>query len=189
MNEPAIRKAAALAGKTLVLRDATPDDAAFILGLRTDAEKSAHLSPVSGRLDDQRAWLARYAQGTGQAYFIIEDRQGAPLGTVRLYDARGTSFCWGSWILSAAAPAAAAIESALMVYAYAIDELGFVAAHFQVHRANERVRAFHERFGAVRVAEDDVEFHYTLSADAIAASRKRYARYLPSPLALEPLPA
>ena len=187
MSPPSIRKASRLVGKALALRDATSDDAAFILGLRTDADKSAHLSPVSGRLDDQRAWLDRYAGGTGQAYFIIEDKQGTPLGTVRLYDARDTSFCWGSWILGAAAPAAAAIESALMVYAYAIDELGFATAHFQVHRANERVRAFHERFGAVRIAEDDVECHYTLSTDSIAASRKRYARYLPSPLAVEPL--
>ena len=187
MSPPSIRKASRLVGKTLALRDAGPDDAAFILGLRTDAGKSAHLSPVSGRLDDQRAWLDRYAGSTGQAYFIIEDKQGTPLGTVRLYDARDTSFCWGSWILGAAAPAAAAIESALMVYAYAIDELGFDTAHFQVHRANERVWAFHERFGAVRVAENDVEYHYTLSADSIAASRKRYARYLSSPLAVEPL--
>jgi len=187
VSQPAIRKAASLLGKTLRLRDANTDDASFILALRTDTHKSLHLSPVSGRIDDQRAWLQRYAEGDGQAYFVIEDRQGLPLGTVRLYDARAESFCWGSWILRAEAPAAAAIESALMVYAYAIDVLGFDSAHFQVHRANERVWAFHERFGAVRTAEDAVEYHYTLSADAIAASRKRYGRYLPSALAVEPL--
>jgi len=187
VNAPTIRRAALLRGKTLQFRDASVVDAEFILGLRTDAEKSRHLSTVSGRLEDQRDWLRRYADGSGQAYFVIEDAQGSPLGTVRLYDARGDSFCWGSWILVDAAPAPAAIESALMVYAYAIDTLGFRAAHFQVNRGNERVRAFHERFGAVCTAEDELEVHYTLSAEAIAASRKRYARYLPSSLAVEPL--
>lgn len=184
MSGPQIRKAALLRGRTIRFRDATVEDAGFILGLRTDAEKSRHLSSVSGRLDDQRDWLRRYAEGSGQAYFIIEDAEGGPLGTVRLYDAQGDSFCWGSWILAGDAPAAA-IESALLVYAYAIDVLGFRAAHFQVNRGNERVWAFHERFGAVRVAEDELEYRYTLSLDAIAASRKRYGRYLPLSPAVE----
>ena len=187
MSAPVIRRAALISGKTLQFRDASVADAEFILALRTDADKSRHLSTVSGRLEDQRDWLRGYANGSGQAYFIIEDAQGKPLGTVRLYDAQDDSFCWGSWILADAAPAPAAIESALIVYAYAIDVLGFRAAHFQVNRGNERVRAFHERFGAVCVAEDDLECRYTLSADAIAASRKRYARYLPSSLAVEAL--
>lgn len=187
MKPPVIRPAAVLRGKTLRFRDASGKDAEFILGLRTDVNKSRHLSQVSGQLEEQRDWLRRYAGNTGQAYFIIEDAQANPLGTVRLYDAQGESFCWGSWILVDAAPAHAAVESALMVYAYAIDTLGFSAAHFQVNLGNTRVRAFHERFGAVCVAEDALECHYRLSPDAIAASRKRYARYLPSSLAVETL--
>jgi len=188
MNFPIIRKAALLQGKTLRLRDAAVEDASFILGLRTDSQKSRHLSAVSGALADQQAWLRGYAASEGQAYFVIEDLQGMPLGTVRLYDAQATSFCWGSWILVDAAPASAAIEAALMVYAYAVDVLGFASAHFQVHRANERVCAFHERFGAVVTAQDDVENHYVLSSEAIQASRKRYTRYLPAAIAVVPHP-
>lgn len=183
MSHPSIRRAARLRGRTLVLRDAGVDDAAFILALRTDAEKSRYLSRVTGEVQSQIDWLRAYRQGGGQAYFIIEDEAGQALGTVRLYDEQGCSFCWGSWILSAQAPSHAAIESALMVYAYAIDVLGFSSAHFQVSQGNERVWRFHERFGAVRVGadteQDDGQFHYVISAAAIQASRQRYQRYLP----------
>lgn len=182
MTAPRLGKARRVQGKTLVFRDAAVDDAEFILGLRTDELKSRHLSRTSGALADQQAWLAGYAQRDGEAYFVIESLAGEKLGTVRLYDAQGDSFCWGSWILSDAAPSSAAIESALMVYAYALDTLGFTNAHFQVNLANERVCAFHERFGAQRVSQDDVEIEYTLANAAIREAMKRYARFLPDPL-------
>lgn len=50
------------------------------------------------------------------------------------------------------------MESALTVYAYAVDHLGFTAAHFDVRRGNERVWKFHERFGAVRVDENEEDY-------------------------------
>lgn len=97
-----------MVGKGLSFRNATVDDAAFILTPRTDAEKSRYLSAVSGRLAEQRSWLERYARSDDQAYFIIE-YQDRPLGTVRLYEPRGESFCWGSWILQSGSPSQAAM--------------------------------------------------------------------------------
>jgi len=176
-TQPQLRKATQVQGEILRFRDAKVNDAAFILSLRRDAEKSRYLSVVSGELSEQQAWLQRYAQLEDQAYFIIEF-QGEPIGTVRLYDPQGDSFCWGSWILKTGAPSHAAIESALMVYAYALDHLGFTSAHFDVRKGNERVWKFHERFGARRVAETELDFLYQLDHEAIAASRERYRRIL-----------
>ena len=174
-------KAARVVGKTLNFRNAMVDDAAFILSLRTDAEKSRYLSAVSGELAEQAAWLERYDHADDQAYFIIEYK-GTPIGTVRLYDPRGESFCWCSWILHSSRPSQAAMESALMVYAYAVDHLGFKAAHFEVRKGNERVWQFHERFGAVRTSETELDYNYKLEASAIAVSRNRYRRFLEGPL-------
>lgn len=176
---PRLQRAARVVGKTLVLRDAVPADAGFIVALRTDPVKGAHLSATPADLGRQRAWLEGYQRRDDEAYFIIESRDGRALGTVRLYAPRGDAFCWGSWILAAEAPAAAAIESALMVYAYALDHLGFASAYFEVQIANERVWAFHERFGAVRTGSHGDALHYTLAGDAIRASMQRYRRYLP----------
>lgn len=180
MSAPALirlRKAARVVGKTLNFRNATVDDAAFILSLRTDAGKARYLSAVSGELAKQEAWLERYAHADDQAYFIIEN-QGTPIGTVRLYDPQGESFSWGSWILHSSRPSQAAMESALMVFAYAADHLEFKAAHFEVRKGNERVWQFHERFGAVRTSETELDYHYKIEAAAIAASRSRYRRFL-----------
>jgi RimJ/RimL family protein N-acetyltransferase len=179
-------KAHRITGRHLVLRDAQVRDAGFILGLRTDAAKAQHLSATSPALTAQRDWLQRYVTGQDpdQAYFIIEDRAGLALGTVRLYDPHGSSFCWGSWIIVDGAPAGHAIESALMVYHYALG-LGFTAAHFDVRQANQSVWRFHERFGAVRVGETELDYLYTIDEAAIRAALDRYARYLPEGIRVE----
>lgn len=174
---PAIRKASVVEGDTLVFRNATVADAEFILSLRTDTEKSRYLSATANDLGAQREWLEKYNSSDGQAYFIIQ-YQGRDIGTVRLYDAKGDSFCWGSWILTNDRPRHAAMESSLMVYAYACDHLGFRACHFDVRKGNDRVVAFHHRFGAECVSESDQDFFFVLSGDAIRSARVQYAEFL-----------
>lgn len=165
-------------GHKLSFRDAAPADAAFILELRTDPVKSRHLSATSSDLAKQAAWLEAYARDDSQVYFIMEDAQGEPVGTVRLYDPRGDSFCWGSWIIKEGMPGNYAIESALMVYRYALS-LGFSRAHFEVRKDNVSVWRFHERFGAVRTGSTDDNYLFEISAAAIGESLKKYGRFLP----------
>ncbi len=176
---PAIRKASKVVGDTIAFRNANVSDAEFILSLRTDAEKSRYLSATLNDLDAQRQWLERYAASEGQAYFIIE-HEDQPIGTVRLYDAKGDSFCWGSWILANSRPRQAAMESALMVYAYAVDHLGFTACHFDVRKGNERVISFHRRFGAECYSETDEDYLFALDGDAIRRARQQYTEFLAS---------
>lgn len=179
-----LRKAASVMGKTLNFRNVQIHDAGFILSLRIDTEKSKYLSSVSGDLDEQRAWLERYSKDDSQAYFIIE-YQGEAIGTIRLYDPQGSSFCWVSWILINSRPNHAAMESALMVYASALDHLGFTSAHFDVRKGNERIWQFHERFGAVRVGESEEDYFYRLDHTAIDKSRQRYRRFLEDSVKVE----
>ena len=172
-------------GKTLILRNAEVADAEFILSLRSDSKKSRYLSQTSSEFSQQVAWLNNYTGKTDQAYFIIETKQSVPLGAVRLYDAKSNSFCWGSWILKDGAPQSAAIESALMVYSYAIDHLGFQSAHFDVRMGNENVWRFHERFGAVRVDEKGIDYLYQIDLEKILAARLKYKKYLPENVTIE----
>lgn len=178
-------KPAKVVGKSLTFRDARCEDAKFILELRTDPSKGRHLSATSSELSAQVSWLERYVADPSQIYFIIEDQNGERVGTVRLYDQQGSSFCWGSWILKAGVPSGYAIESALMVYAFA-RSLGFTAAHFDVRKGNESVWHFHERMGAVRTGETEQDIFYSIDAAAIEATTKRYRRYLPNPIQITP---
>jgi RimJ/RimL family protein N-acetyltransferase len=185
VNKIHIQKAKRVTGKTLVLRDANIGDASFIVAMRTDSRKAKFLSSTSPEINQQIAWLEAYANKTDQAYFIIENRLGEALGLVRIYDARGDSFCWGSWILNDGAPQNAAIESALMVYSYAIDQLGFKNAHFDVRKKNISVWRFHERFGARRTDETELDFFYQIDSERIFIARQRYKKFLPDPLVIE----
>lgn len=166
-------------GNKLSFRDATEADAEFILSLRTDEKKSRFLTETDEDIAKQRIWLQKYATDNSQAYFIIYDSTNSKIGTVRLYDIQGDSFCWGSWILADSAPSYAAIESALIVYKYAIS-LGFSRAHFDVRKGNSSVYKFHERFGAKRVLEDQKNFFYEIDKSAIEASLIKYSKYLPA---------
>jgi hypothetical protein len=177
-----IRQVDRVWGKSIVLRNVQVEDAEFILSLRLDPQKGSYLSPVEADVEKQREWIRTYLRSKGQAYFLICDLAMRPLGTVRIYDAIGESFSWGSWILKKGAPPSAAIESAVLVYWLATKYWNFVASHFQVRRDNASVLAFHEKFGAERVTQttEEAEIHLRIGQAQIERSLNRYARYLPS---------
>ncbi len=166
-------------GKNVIFRNANVDDAEFILNLRTDPIKGKYLSSTSTDLNLQIAWLEKYAMDDTQIYFIIENKSGERFGTVRIYDKREDSFCWGSWILRDGRPSGFAIESALMVYSFALA-LGFKNSHFDVRKNNESVWRFHERFGAIRVGENNEDYFYRISYSNIKKSIENYKKYLPN---------
>lgn len=185
MTSPEWKRPRRITGKTLRFRNAKMQDSRFILNLRTHDVKSRYMSPTPNDLDAQQDYLRRYALGNDGIYFIVESLDGEPLGTVRMYDAQGDSFSWGSWIMKDGAPAAAAVESALIVYSFAVDHLGFSRTHCLVRRDNVRVWKFHERFGAQRVAEVDDQYEYHVSPTVIRLSLRRYGRFLPEPITVE----
>ncbi len=159
-------------GPRLWLREAIAGDAIFILGLRLDPSKNQFLSAVESDIDAQAQWIRSASNDPAQLYFIIEvDKQ--PVGTVRLYDQRCESFCWGSWILDQRSPKSSAVESTLMVYSLGLS-LGFNAAHFDVRKGNTKVWRYHERLGAKRVSEDEANFYYVMHEDEIRSVLTHY---------------
>lgn len=174
---------AGLRGRTIGLRLATPQDAGFLYALRKDEERTRHLSAIGADVEAQRQWLERYQarESAGEEfYFIICDPSGEPVGALRIYDYRGDSFSWGSWIIRAGTAPSVAMESALCVYEFAFGPLGFERCHFEVRKGNERVIAFHTRFGARVTGEDEAAHHFTFTKGDYAATRARYAKFLPN---------
>ncbi len=155
---------------------ARPHHAAFIHRLRDDPTLNRHLSQVTGGVEGQVRFLERYASleaAGSEYYFVIINRKTDELcGTVRLYDMRPASFCWGSWILAPGRPRLAAVESALFVYDFGFGCLGFPASHFDVRKENTGVIAFHERMGARRTGEDEANIYFELT-------REIFGRQLP----------
>lgn len=168
-------------GKRINLKLVEVEDADFLLSLRLDPNKSRHLSKVDSDLEKQVKWLTDYKfrESSGsEYYFIIEDKNKNPFGCVRLYDFIEDSFCWGSWILKSDSPSFMAVESALQVYEFAFYTLKFTKCHFDVRKENASVIAFHERFGAKRVSEDDLNFYFTYDKSDYENIKIRYGKFL-----------
>lgn len=165
-----------LTSKTVKLRLVEESDAEFIVSLRVDEKYNKHLSAVTGDVDAQVNWIRRYKEDEAnkqQFYFIIERLDGVRCGTVRVYDFVGNSFSWGSWILNEQKTRYAAIESAFLVYSFGFEELGFERCHFEVRKGNERVISFHEKMGAAKTGETDLEYLFEITKPAVYESRAR----------------
>lgn len=166
-------------GKSIFFREVLVDDAAFIVDLRTDPKKAQHLSATSKDVLAQTAFISSYRESLTDFYFVICDWKWTRLGTIRIYDIRGSSFCWGSWILAADAPTHAAVESALLLYDFAFFSLHYPKAHFDVRKQNVRVVQFHKRFGASVVDEDDANLYFEYDVESYMKIRQKYHRFLP----------
>jgi RimJ/RimL family protein N-acetyltransferase len=184
--DPIVRDAAKsrplrIVGKNLTLRVANPADAGFILSLRTNEDKSRYLSAVQNDVHKQADYLRAYKEREKDSleyYFIMENSDGHAIGTVRLYDFQGDSFCWGSWLTVPGAPSYAAIESALMVYDFAFGHLSFQRCHFDVRKGNEKVIAFHMRFGARTIGETELDLLFDFTREEYQKARQRYRKYV-----------
>ena len=150
-----------ISGQNINLRDVEVSDAPFILRLRTNEQKSRFLHKTEADLQKQIDYINRYKTLQEEWYFIIENKQGMPLGTVRIYDVlEHNDFCWGSWLIIDEAPRQTALESALLIYEYAFNKLGYTKAHFDVRKGNIKVQRFHELFGSIKTGETDLDILY-----------------------------
>ena len=170
-----------LQSKTIRLRLIEENDAAFVLKLRLDDKYNQFLSSVNPSIEAQREWINRYKNDEKKAtqyYFIIERLDGIPCGTVRLYDFIDDSFCWGSWILNEDKTKYAALESAFLIYKFAFEHLEFKKSHFDVRKGNDRVISFHEKMGAVKTGETELDFLFEITKDSVNQTKARLSSKL-----------
>lgn len=168
-------------GYRLCLRLVVPEDADFIHGLRIDPRYNAHLSAVTGSVEDQRKWIEQYKTrevAGHEYYYVIERGNGVPCGVVRLYDFKDDSFTWGSWILDGNKPAKAALESAFLIYKAAFEVINLNRAIFDVRRENAHTISFHRRFGATETGADSEHIYFEYGRDRYLRDRERYIKML-----------
>ena len=170
-----------ISGKNINLRCVEEEDAEFIINMRTNTKKNKFLSSVDADVEKQKDWIREYKKRENQKeefYFIIESKAYEKLGLVRMYDFQNNSFCWGSWLIKDNAPKSTAIESALQIYEFGFHELGFNQSHFDVRKGNDKVIAFHKRFGAEIVEENTLDYFFVYFKKDYEITKIKYKRYL-----------
>lgn len=155
-----------ISGKNIDLRKVAASDAEFILSLRVDPLLNKNLSFVENDLDKQRKWICDNEENSLEWYFIIQNKNSQPVGTVRIYDVKEDSFCWGSWIVKPEARIYASFESAVLLYNYAFFTLGFTQSHFDVRKENKSVINFHLKMGAKIIKEDELNFYFIFKKES-----------------------
>ena len=160
------------------LRLVEVQDSRFIVNLRQHEELSRYISSTSGDVSKQRVWISAYKERekAGSEYYYIIENLGTPVGTVRLYDFIGDSFCWGSWVILRGQNTKIAYSSVVMVYDFAFNELGFKRSHFDVMKGNDSVLRFHMKMGANIVRSDEANNYLEISLDAYLKVRSRLLR-------------
>jgi len=167
--------------KTTRLRLVEVNDAHFILSLRLDKKYNRYLSAVNTDVESQRKWIEAYKiqeKNNQEFYFIIEKLDGTPCGTVRIYDIKKDSFCWGSWILNADKSRYSAIESALLVYQFGFNTLKFEKSHFDVMKENKAVISFHKKMGAIQVDESEDSYFYNIDKQSVDIFKEKVRKII-----------
>jgi RimJ/RimL family protein N-acetyltransferase len=136
-------------GHAYRLRPVEAEDAAFILDLRADRERSRYLHRVSNDLAAQRRWLKDYFERPGDYYFLIENREtGQREGTAGIYNLDRIFAEWGRWIVRAGS--LAALESACLIYRVGFEVLGLESIYCRTIVENTAAVGFHRSFGLER---------------------------------------
>ena len=146
-----------------------------------DPNYNGHLSVVTGTVADQLGWIetykAREAAGT-EYYFVIERKDGVRCGVVRLYNITGDQFTWGSWILDVNKPSKAALESAVLSFGAAFENLGLTVGNIDVRKNNTRAIAFYRRFRMRENSGDDVDIYFEYTRQQYEADRLKHMAVL-----------
>lgn len=168
-------------GKNINMRTVNIEDAEFIYNMRQNQNKTKYLSKVIGNVESQKEWIKNYKkreEKEEEFYFVIESKDEEKLGLVRMYDFKDNSFCWGSWLIKEDAPKTTAIESALQIYEFGFYGLEFKKSHFDVRKGNDKVIAFHKRFGAKIIEENELDYFFNFEKSDYEITKEKYKRYL-----------
>jgi len=132
-------------GNAFRLRPVKMEDAAFILELRADRERSRYLHRVSSDINGQKRWMAAYFERPRDYYFIIENREtGEREGTAGIVGNE-----WGRWIVRAGS--LAALESACLIYRVGFEVLGLDSMLCRTITENTAAVEFHRSFNLEEV--------------------------------------
>lgn len=165
-------------GKNIDLHPVMVDDAEFILLLRLDSELNTHLSPVDDDIQKQKDWLVKSINDDKEHYFIVKNKQGLKIGTIRVYDIKKRSFCWGSWIILPEHRKYASLESMVLLMKFAFFDLHLEESNFDVRKENKKVVNFHLKSGAQIVKESDIDYFFNYKKEYFLNSYEHYQKII-----------
>ncbi len=132
------------------LRPVEESDAEFTYMLRQDKERTKYVHSVSGTVEDQRNWIRNQRKREGDYFFIVEDKEGNPLGTVGYYDLEGKNGEMGRMVINGSY--AQNCDAILQLRRFAFEIIGADYVRCTAVNGNKPVIAQLKRLGAVQTS-------------------------------------
>ncbi|WP_086290736.1 GNAT family N-acetyltransferase [Campylobacter devanensis] len=167
-----------LQGRYVNLREVRVEDAEFILSLRTDKNKSRYLNKTCNDLTKQIQYIEHYRTLDNEYYFIIENKEFVPLGTLRISNIKNKDFTAGSWIMIDNATSEESIEGEYLLKRYAFEVLNLEKNYFDVRKGNKRVLNFHKMYGASVINEDDENYYFELTKENFLINSQKFLKMI-----------
>lgn len=144
-------------GQQVCLRGIEPSDADHFIRWNRNSERARHLDFVWPPVSDafQREWVAEQARRKDENdvfHWVIENRQGEPVGSISTHDCRpryGT-FSYGLDVAPEHQRQGYASAAILLVLKYYFEELRYQKVTVAVHSDNPASLRLHEKLGFQR---------------------------------------
>lgn len=163
------------------LRLVEESDVDFILSLRLNNYLNKYLNKVSEYRNQQIEWIKNYKESEKNGldfYFVIEDINLGSIGLIRVYeiDYLNRLCTMGSFVLREEnRPKNAAMESVLLVYDFAFNELNLNLCKSCVDNDNKNAIDFQNRFGVKFLFQDEKNSFFEISKSLY--TRLKYSKY------------
>lgn len=138
-----------LMGKLVNLRAIEESDAEYTYRIRQDKEKTKYLHPVIGTVEDQRGWIKRSRESAAEYTFLVEDKQGNPLGMYSLYHIEKNNADSGRVLLYGNPMQNS--EAAVLIHIFAFEKFGLESVHSNVFADNKPALGMTRKLGAKQV--------------------------------------
>lgn len=165
-------------GKNLIFVEIDNSDYLSIKRIREPGEVKGFLRKMDFSSDQFRDYITTLRNDQNVLYLKILDINKIFIGTVKIQRKSLTEFEWGSWVLAPKTEFTHSIESALIVYKFAIEYLDFSKCNFEVIKNNSNVVNFHTRLGARVIDEDNYKLYFELNLSEMKQLIEKYKRFL-----------
>lgn len=165
--------------KGITLRLVEESDAEFIVNLRTIDGSKQFVSEAVPTVEEQVAWIRQYKEREAQGedlYFIFEDENHKPWGTMRYYRFTEDSCYFGSWISLPGNNNSIAIKAQIIAFDYLFTKLGLNSITQDTRKDNKKVLKFAKLWESKIVDEDEINFYHRMEKDVHFANRDKMLR-------------
>lgn len=136
-----------LEGRFVNLRSAGVRDAEFTREVRQDADLTKYMPAIDNTIEEQRNWIRNQMKKEGDYFFVVEDKDFKPLGTISIYDINNKRGHSGR--IAIKGNFMQCIEAQLLLCNFAFNELHLEEITGDCYNDNIRAIKFSEGYGMV----------------------------------------